>query len=295
MSAVSECIEFYKELLKIQSKFLSDLYNKMFEKLNKENINDLYKVYMVTENENKREYVYFMYNEVTKLIKIGRSCDPKQRLNSINSVFKTQFGIENKISLIGLICVPSGNSSLVEKMLHEKYKNHNKNGEWFNISREQVSDLLHSDFVRKVVDENHTYYIYDEDLNSSLLFKPLKEKDLNIFALDTLDNYTIQISEGNLNGATMIKRHVHTKLCGETPYYIFGIDDRNIERPFSGKTDNKSWEIFKWLFINHYILLPNKFCSQVVFSEYNMDYLYYEDYIRKLLRKDGYYDNLVTE
>ena len=253
MNATNECLEFYKEMLEIQNKFLLEFYVKMFKSLSNEKIIDLCKIYTIVSNEKRYEYVYFMYNEATELIKIGRSNNPKQRLYSINSVFKTQFGMENKISLIGIICVPSGNSTLLEQKLHDKFKEYNKNGEWFELTKEQIYELLKTNSFKKIVDDYHTYYIYDEDINVGFEFEVPKETELFTFSLDTLDSYTIKISNNNLDMATLIKKYIHTNLCNGLPNNFLGFDMRNINAPFSYETSNKSWEIFKWLFINNYI------------------------------------------
>lgn len=48
------------------------------------------------------------------------------------------------------------------------------------------------------------------------------------------------------------------------------------------------------MYINNYILLKNENGNSILFSKENMEYVYYEEKLIDLLRKDGYYD-LATE
>lgn len=292
MSVAEEYKQFYKQLLEIQSDFLLKYYINMFQDLSKENMSNLYKIYQVSYNTNKFEYVYFMYNEVTQLIKIGKSKNPKQRIATINTIFKTQFGIDGKIHLIGLICVPSGNSLKLEQLIHKKYECYRQNGEWFNISQKQVYDFLNSNIVNKINDENFIYHFYDDDFIQNIPLKYPTKNELYTFALDTLDEYTIKLSNNEKKLASIMKKYIHTNLCGGNPNYFMGLDTRNIDKPFSNKTNKISWEMFKWIYLNKYIPLSSD--DVMLLLDSNMDVLDYIDYIRKLLHKDGYYE-LVTE
>lgn len=295
MSIADEYKQFYTQMLELQTNFILDYYKKMFEKLNVQDFLNLYKTYCLHSTSSHIEYVYFMYNEATNLIKIGKSENPIQRLRSINTVFKTQFGLEDKIHLINLICVPSGKSLCLEKQIHEKFKNYRKNGEWFLLNKNQVFSLLNSPIIKMIFDDNlHIYYIYDEDFKQEYSFQLPSKKELYEFALDTLDNYTIEIALGNLEAALVMKKYIHSSVCNGLANKFFGVDIRTMDTPFSINTNKHSWDIFKWMYINNYILLKNENGNSILFSKENMEYVYYEEKLIDLLRTDGYYD-AVTE
>lgn len=295
MSIVNEYKQFYAQMLEIQTNFILDYYKKMFEKLRGQDFLYLYKTYCLLSTTAHIEFVYFIYNEATNLIKIGKSENLIQRLRSINSIFKTQFGLENKIHIIDSICVPSGNSLKLEKLIHEKFKNFRENGEWFNIDRKQVFNLLNSSMVKKIFDDNkHIYYVYDDDFRVEYSFQIPSRKELYEFALDTLDNYTLEIAQGDLKAALVMKKYIHSSVCDGVANNFFGIDMRAIDIPFSINTGKHSWDIFRWMYLNNYILLKNENGNSILFSKENMEYIYYEEKLIDFLRKDGYYD-LVTE
>lgn len=135
MTIANEYKDFYSQMLEAQTNFILQYYKRMFEKLNTKDFIYLYKTYCLASEISHIEYVYFMYNTVTNLMKIGKSENPLQRLHSINTIFKTQFGLENKIYITNLICVPSGKSLSLEKLIHKEFKDFRENGEWFSIDK----------------------------------------------------------------------------------------------------------------------------------------------------------------
>lgn len=74
----------------------------------------------------KDKFVYFIQNPKSKEIKIGLTKDIKRRLNDIKTYFP--YGIE-------LLHIIEGNK-LFEMELHEKFKNYNISGEWFEPAEE---------------------------------------------------------------------------------------------------------------------------------------------------------------
>lgn len=290
--------EFYSKLLEIQSDFLNNYYVDMFSKLDNDSLNELFKTYMVIKNQNINSYVYIMFNSVTKLYKIGTSTNPLQRMQTINSVFKTQFGISNSIILVGLIYVPFDNAYNIEKKIHNLFQDFRVNGEWFSLNREQINGLFSSRFIHKIVGDESMepyYYYYDNDGTPLVSndFKLPDKESLYTFALDTLDNYTLRLSENNSQKATILKKYIHSILCNGKPKGFLVYDMRTINIPFSVIGDNIMWEIFKWIYLNSHTILP-ALKSYYLFSKDENEFIFYEEYIRKLLRKDGYYD-AVTE
>ena len=73
---------------------------------------------------------YLMYNPLNKLTKIGRTVNIKSRLK----VLESQCGmkLENRHVF----------SKDIESLLHAKYSNKRKIGEWFNLSEDDISFII---------------------------------------------------------------------------------------------------------------------------------------------------------
>jgi hypothetical protein len=100
-------------------------------------------------------FVYFIGND--EFVKIGYSTDPKNRLKYIQS------GHPHKLKLFGCI---RGDMKL-ERELHEKFKEHRLNGEWFTYSLEIKSFIEGINFYKK-----NTFYekVYYERISELLEF-----------------------------------------------------------------------------------------------------------------------------
>lgn len=82
------------------------------------NRDDLSRVYLISDGRN---------------VKIGKSLDPKRRLRSLQTARS-----ETELTLLGVI--PGGHK--VETLLHRKYREKRRNGEWFALTSEDVLDIL---------------------------------------------------------------------------------------------------------------------------------------------------------
>tara|TARA_B100000212_G_scaffold112375_1_gene83699 strand:+ start:551 stop:871 length:321 start_codon:yes stop_codon:yes gene_type:complete len=71
----------------------------------------------------KKDHLYFIQSDVTGMIKIGRSKDPKRRLKQL------QTGNPNVLKLIAQF----DNYGWREKIIHESLNKWSEEGEWFNI------------------------------------------------------------------------------------------------------------------------------------------------------------------
>lgn len=287
--------DFYSKLLNIQTDFLKHYYIDMFSKLNNYSVNEIFKTYITIKNQDFGSYIYIMFNNNTKLYKIGMTRNPLQRMQTINTMFKTQFGIENYITVIGLIYIPFDNAYDIEKKFHKMFQKFRANGEWFSLNKEQINELFQNRFIHKISsDEDGNFYYYDN--GNPIIFDnfslPDKE-ELYAFALDTLDSYTLRLSENDNKKATILKKYIHSSLCNGKPHKFLNFDMRTIGVPFSVTGSNMMWEVFKWMYLNNYIILP-ALDSYCLFSKDECEFVFYEEYIRKLLRKDGYYD-VITE
>jgi hypothetical protein len=84
-----------------------------------------------------RTHVYFIYNPDTGYIKIGVSEHPAKRLREL------QTGNSAKLEILSTVeCVSGEHAYSVERALHTLYADRSVSGEWFNVTREQIEDML---------------------------------------------------------------------------------------------------------------------------------------------------------
>nr|WP_300889068.1 GIY-YIG nuclease family protein [uncultured Acetatifactor sp.] len=118
-----------------------------------------YRMYLEDKN-NHTEYVYFIKNDTTGLIKIGMTTNPHDRLSSISSTLKTATGIEHNLRFIGIIYMTSSCMKDYESALHKKYEQYRKYGEWFDISEKEIIntyfiDSFNVDGIRLDIEEDN--------------------------------------------------------------------------------------------------------------------------------------------
>ena len=281
-------LDIYNQLLSEQIDFLKESYYKMFAKLDEQSLRELYMTYYV-KTRTTPSFVYFIYNKYTNLIKIGKTNNPYKRLNELKSMFKNHFGVDDALELIRIIFIPSGKDYTVEKMYHEKYKDFRTFGEWFKVTQEEIFDIL-PEFMNYDTDG----FLKDEGFKPKIIFKDVSEYDYEIFALDTLDSYTLKIAENNKDNALYIKKLIADNIAikyNETYYGFLGFDVRNLETSFSSTTNNDVWEMFKWLYVNrdkyalstHYkIGKDDKIKKQVIGFNKDVEILDYYKLIEKM-------------
>lgn len=78
-------------------------------------------------------YIYLISNGTN--IKIGQSSNPKKRLSSIN------VGSDSKCEILRAYRVDGSKSRSIELLLHKKYDINRLNGEWFSLSKSEVSSI----------------------------------------------------------------------------------------------------------------------------------------------------------
>ena len=95
-------------------------------------------------------YVYFIQGQVTRLVKIGHTKDPKSRLASIRT------NSPDKVKLIKLIKAEKGD----EQIIHNRFASVRSHGEWFYPSRklmEYIDGLKKARMPSKTkAQKNHT-------------------------------------------------------------------------------------------------------------------------------------------
>lgn len=96
-------------------------------------------MYPIKKYAAKDECVYLLYNYTTKLTKIGITSNMTERHRSL----ERQGGIE--LSMIGLCEIEKNEHEeaiIVEKYLHNHFKNQRKEGEWFNLRFRDHAEII---------------------------------------------------------------------------------------------------------------------------------------------------------
>lgn len=243
-----ELFEFYDQLLAVQCKNIKELYKNLFSKTDPKTLSEFYMTYYAKVHMHPA-FVYFIYNKYTKLIKIGKSNNPFHRMNTLNSIFKCNFGKENALSMIRIVFIPYGDGFNAEKLYHKKYDNYRTYGEWFSIDK----NTLTNDFP-EFLSYDTDGLLPNEGFPSNVIFEEPDDLNYMIFALDTLDDYTLKICSNDIQIATYLKEMIYNKLRSD-----FQKDELSFSsvfencfgnNGFSIQTQNLTWEMFKWLYKN---------------------------------------------
>lgn len=248
VKSVKDCkkiYDAYKDLVETNYEYHKQEYSNIFKSMSCERLNDFYQCYFVSTNP-KTSFVYFIYNVYTKLIKIGCSDNPIKRRNQLQSMLKTNFGIDNGLNLIGAICVPSLKGMDLERYFHETYKSFKVYGEWFSITKDEVinnclnGDIMFNDLIidldsdNKIrnegfsviefneIDDYSLYYYAIEDLRD-LLNKHTTDYKLTDFVIEYLLYYNTAKFNDKLDGDYRI-------ILKESPTY-----------------GNITWDMYRWL------------------------------------------------
>lgn len=83
------------------------------------------------KSASRKQKTYIIYDKYSGHYKLGKSTDPKKRKGTL---------LSDRTSL-ELIAIADKD---VETILHRKYKTQRADGEWFKLSKEQVSDIINT-------------------------------------------------------------------------------------------------------------------------------------------------------
>ena len=178
-------MDIYLPQLENEISNLKDLYTNLVS-TNHYILNELYRSYWFETNR-KNSFVYFIYNKVTKLIKIGCTENPIKRLKQLNSMFFNHFGVEDALELLTLYYVPDGSMQKAEKDFHEEFSKYRVHGEWFSIPNKELKNYF-DNISRCYINKNKLLYS-DYDLhyfcdNIKLNIKTPSEYDFAYYALN---------------------------------------------------------------------------------------------------------------
>lgn len=92
--------------------------------------------------------VYFIRNEYTGLLKIGKTNNLIKRIREIKGNFLFLGLEQQKLSIEAISYCPFGiNNGIVETYYHNMFKKHRKNGEWFDVDYDLLSCSLNTDYI----------------------------------------------------------------------------------------------------------------------------------------------------
>ena len=92
--------------------------------------------------------VYFIRNKYTGYVKIGKTTDLKRRFKEIENGFHFLGLDTHELILEAIAYCPYGvDYSKVETYYHRLFKDYRKNGEWFDITYDQLMNTLIVDYV----------------------------------------------------------------------------------------------------------------------------------------------------
>jgi hypothetical protein len=150
-----------KEILKICKEFNEDIFSKFkkdeegkyFNERLEEEANKR-KAYSESRRNNRNKVnnsntcVYLIQDIKTNLIKIGSSNNPERRLVEL----KNQYENDNLI----LLAYAENVEQKLETKLHNDYKNQNRINEWFDLSDEEIQEIIKNNHM-KLHMINHMY------------------------------------------------------------------------------------------------------------------------------------------
>lgn len=151
---------------------------------------------------NKYGYVYFIYNENTKLTKIGYTKNISKRIRELKSKIKSATGEDHKLVLKMLYYSSEVILPLIEKEMHTLYGNKRKFGEWFNLTGDDIMDDFAYEYMDYIEDVpvfyggNHDYLLgcdYGDLIDKDKAFIDLVAvlKNYNIYTHSADDNILI--------------------------------------------------------------------------------------------------------
>ena len=103
---------------------------------------------MLMDESNDENVVYFIRNEYTGLLKIGKTNNLSRRITEIERCFNFLGLDTQKLVIEAISYCPFGiNNGKVETFYHNLFKEKRKNGEWFDVSYEELMNTLYCDYI----------------------------------------------------------------------------------------------------------------------------------------------------
>lgn len=131
-------------------------------------------------------FVYVIFNDITKLTKIGITTQPKRRLQTIRSSGGTSI---TPLLLIHLEWRYDPNDYAIESFLHKFFKDKRKKGEWFDLNLQEIlsiRDLFYGIEGWDIMDNIPEWYKKHYDNNYDTEFKGLPFEIYNLITADSI-------------------------------------------------------------------------------------------------------------
>lgn len=196
----------------------------------------------------KPSFVYLIKDPLTGYIKIGSSTNPWKRLKQLDSMFKALVGTKRNLSMERIIFVPLGNHLVVEHQYHKKYSKYQVYGEWFDLPNNILGEDFPEFFLESPYDDPH------EGFDSRIDFIEASRYQYEVLALDIMKNDIMPHSQEvmAINAMCQVYEKIQDKNNINSnrsllPLRFYSGDNKNL---FSDETDNKTWEVFKYLYLN---------------------------------------------
>lgn len=196
--------------------------------------------------ENKLAGVYFIYNDETKLIKIGCSKNIHKRLELLQKQIY-HLGYKGQLKLLDII--ENDNYYDIEKIAHEKFKNKKQINEWYKGIT--IDDII--EFKNYVnINKNHNIFINDNKTNKIFLeYKYVKNisnktnSNINTFNGSDMFIYTVlKILTKNTENISFnhIKQYIKNSMSEKTLRLIINnLYNKNIISKIIGERNNKMY------------------------------------------------------
>ena len=128
----------------------------------KEELTSAYYFYMA-EKTQKTSGIYFIKNKYTGLMKIACTSDIKSKYSELNELFKSHFGVDDALQMVGFLLIAPQYITEIEDMVHISLTDKRKDGDWFDISE---NDMLDSWLFGDVVLNNGVRItsVFDDDV-----------------------------------------------------------------------------------------------------------------------------------
>ena len=107
--------------------------------------------------DNSNTSIYLIKDYRTGLIKIGSSNNPERRLVELKNEYKNES--------LYLIAYVENVEQKLETELHKKYKNQNKINEWFELSNDEIEEIIKNNHMKKHMYNHMTIHMENENIN----------------------------------------------------------------------------------------------------------------------------------
>ena len=144
------CLEYYKNICNYIKYVTSTINKKNATKLSEKWVlRNLIEDMLLDKSleENQFDFVYFIRNTETGYVKIGKTKDIQKRIKDIERTFRFLGQNKNKLVLEAIVLCPLYvNSKKLEKYFHNYFESYHINGEWYDVSFDEICDSIIIDF-----------------------------------------------------------------------------------------------------------------------------------------------------